>query len=551
MGRSSGRWCAEPPEGFTRSGLSRSTRPGGSPAWGARIRTLIAGTAVALALGAAPAGAVAPGAGWGPGTRLASGVDSVSPALAAMSLRDDAVVGWTRRAPARAFVRLRRGARGAWAPPIQLGPGTLTALAMDRAGAVLAIRQVGPGPPRAARIAPDGTVVSSTLGAAGAATQVLDAALRDDGRAVALVLRPDGETVRLLVQATPTGTWAASGPDLPLPDPGAPGGVEFSGDLNRDGRAVVGAVEAGHLSVGVSTRFTLTGDWTTSSSKPFDPPFLEPLRVVRPVAAIGDDGSSAVTWTRLAPFPDPSRGAGLFVTRNPGSLVGPLPVFGPTVAVAVSPSGTAMMAWADPVLGGNLFASRFARVGSSWPIGIRLLADAATLDEGVFALAAVTSRLGPVLVEASLETGPGPDGHVAFARDPRGAQWGALRRLPSSRSVPAVVAGERAGLIALAIDDTDDLVVTPYDRLPRVTKLSVRRVAGRLVARFTLSRPATLTGTVRSLDTGAVASIAPRAVGEGARTVTLGPAAAGRYRLRLVLCSRGVGCAPARRIVTV
>ena len=55
---------------------------------------------------------------------------------------------------------------------------------------------------------------------------------------------------------------------------------------------------------------------------------------------------------------------------------------------------------------------------------------------------------------------------MAFARDSRGAPWGAPHRLTFTRGTPAVVAGDTAGLIALAVDDDDTLVVTPYDRLP-------------------------------------------------------------------------------------
>lgn len=217
----------------------------------------------------------------------------------------------------------------------------------------------------------------------------------------------------------------------------------------------------------------------------------------------------------------------------------------------MSSTGTAMISWSDRLLGGDLWASRFAPVGPAWPIGIRLLADANRLEEGVFAIAPVGSRHGPVLVEASLETGPGPDGHVAFARDSRGAPWGAPHPLTFTRGTPAVVAGDTAGLIALAVDDDGTLVVTPYDRLPRVSRISARRVGGRMVVTLTLSRAARMTGTILSLATGDTLSIAARDVAEGRRSVTLNPVAPGRYRLHLRLCSRGFGCAPATTIVAL
>src|SRR5215207_6186660 len=79
------------------AGWSARARRGSSMDWG-RMRAggWILGAATALAPAAAPAAAVAPGSGWGPDVRLGSSVDASKPALAAMSLDDDAIVGWTR-----------------------------------------------------------------------------------------------------------------------------------------------------------------------------------------------------------------------------------------------------------------------------------------------------------------------------------------------------------------------------------------------------------------------------------------------------------------------
>jgi hypothetical protein len=144
----------------------------------------------------------------------------------------------------------------------------------------------------------------------------------------------------------------------------------------------------------------------------------------------------------------------------------PLPIAGARVGIGVSPTGTAMMTWTDPALAGDLFASRFSTVNASWPIGIRRLAKGNTLDEGTFALAARTARRGPVIVEATNETGPGPDGQVAFGRPLRGKPFGKARPLPFSRGTPALAAGERAALVAIAVDDTAELIVAAYGRLP-------------------------------------------------------------------------------------
>jgi hypothetical protein len=122
------------------------------------------------------------------------------------------------------------------------------------------------------------------------------------------------------------------------------------------------------------------------------------------------------------------------------------------------------MTRADPLLDGDLFASRFSAVTSAGRSASAAWRRGGTLDEGVVALAADTARRGPVIVEATNETGPGPDGQVAFGRPLRGKAWGAARRLHFSRGTPALAAGERAALIALAIDDTGDVIVAAYGR---------------------------------------------------------------------------------------
>ena len=430
--------------------------------------SIVIGAAAALALAGTPAVAAPPGAGWGPEVRLATSVDDAEPALAAMSMDDDAVVGWTRRTTSgrSARVRLRTGPRGAWTAPVALGPGRLAALAMDLDGDALALRAVGAGPARVARILRNGAVIASGLPAT-AAGRVLGATLRQDGRAAAYVLRPDDVTVRLFVQASPGGAWAKSGPDFTIPAP--PADLDLAASVNRAGAAVIAWVAPGRTLIGAATRYSIGSQWRSLAgglpgSLPVGP------TVGRPRAVMGDGTAAAVTWTVFSStFTEPSRGAGSFIRTGPGPTAEatPLPTFGAVTGVAVSKLGTAMTAWADPALDGNLFASRFSPVDPDWPIGIRLVADAGALEEGAFALTPASSRLGPVILEASLETGPGPDGHVAFARDSSGAPWGALRRLSSSRGTPSVVAGKRAALIALAVDDTAELVVTPYDLLPR------------------------------------------------------------------------------------
>ena len=293
--------------------------------------------------------------------------------------------------------------------------------------------------------------------------------------------------------------------------------------INRAGQAVVAWVDPGRHAIPAATRYALGSQW-----KPFPAglPGSTPAAatVGRPRAVIGDDGSAAVIWTVFpANFNEPDTGAGSFIRTGPGPTADavPLPVPGPVAGTAVSATGTAMVAWAESIFQSDLWASRFAPVTPAWPIGIRLLAPGDRLDEGAFAVDPVTSRRGPVLVEASLETGPGPDGQVAFARDSRGAPWGAPRGLTSTRGVPAVVAGDLAGLVALAVDDDGTLVVTPYDRLPRVSKLTARRSGGRMVVTLTLSRTSRMTGTIRSLSSGSTVSVVPREVAEGRRTLTL------------------------------
>jgi hypothetical protein len=154
--------------------------------------------AAAVLSATAASAAAAPTVGWGPNQRLGTSVDAFSPTLAAMSLRDDAIVGWTRQTGTRtALVRRRAGPHGQWAPANELGSGTIAGLAMSRAGAALALVTAGTAV-RSARIATGGGVTTAQLGPAGAARQVLGAALRGDGTAVALVLRPNGTSVRLL-----------------------------------------------------------------------------------------------------------------------------------------------------------------------------------------------------------------------------------------------------------------------------------------------------------------------------------------------------------------
>ena len=413
-------------------------------------------TAAVLSATAASAPAAEPTVGWGPNQRLGTSVDAFSPTLAAMSLRDDAIVGWTRQTGTRtALVRRRVGPHGQWAPATELGSGTIAGLAMSRAGAALALVTSGTAV-RSARIATGGGVTTAQLGAAGAAKQVLGAALRGDGTAVALVLRPGGTAVRLLTQTAPGGPWSASGPDLAVP-----ADSDLTAAVNRGGQAVV-AWRAGTTTIAAATRPNLGGQWRSFPALPSEVP-AGPT-AVSPLAVIGDDGSAAVTWTVLAPNFDDNRGAGAFIAAGMTSTPAALPIAGARVGIGVSPTGTAMMAWTDPELDGDLFASRFSTVNTSWPIGIRRLAKGGTLDEGTFALAARTARRGPVIVEATNETGPGPDGQVAFARPLRGKPWGAARRLPSSRGTPALAAGERAALIALAIDDTGDVIVAAYGR---------------------------------------------------------------------------------------
>jgi hypothetical protein len=482
--------------------------------------------------------------------RLASSVDSFEPALAAMSLDDDAIVGWTRltNAGRSALVRRRTGPRGLWQAPVPLGPGRLVGLAMDRDGDALAVKQAGSAPPRATRIRRDGSLDTTQLGAAGRVARVLEVTLRQDGRACALVLRPGGTAIGYLVQDGPGEPWGGSGPDLPIPGPD-----DLVTAINRAGQAVAAWVGPGGTSLPAATRYALGGQWRAfpaglpGSSSPA-------ATVGSPRAVIGDGGSAAVIWTvSPADFDDPDTGAGSFITTGPGPTADavPLPVPGPVAGAAVSRTGTAMVAWAESVFQSDLWASRFAPVTPAWPIGIRLLAPGDRLEEGAFAADAVGSRSGPVLVEASLETGPGPDGQVAFARDSRGAPWGAPRRLTFTRGVPAVVAGDLAGLVALAVDDDGTLVATPYDRLPRVSRLTARRSGGRMVVTLTLSRTSRMTGTIRSLSSGSTVSIVPRDVAEGRRTLTLNAVAPGRYRLHLTMCARGFGCAPTTRIVNV
>ena len=515
-----------------------------------RAGACILGAAVALALSAVPAVAVAPGSGWGPDVRLASSVDAGEPAFAAMSLDDDAIVGWTRltNSGRTALVRRRTGPRGIWQAPVSLGAGRLVGLAMDRDGDALAVVQAGSAPPRGTRIRRDGSLATSQLGAAGRVARVLEVTLRQDGRAAALVLRPGGTAIGYLVQDGPGEPWSGSGPDLPIPGPD-----DLVTAINRAGQAVVAWVDPGGHAIPAATRYALGSQW-----KPFPAglPGSTPAAatVGRPRAVIGDDGSAAVIWTVFpANFDDPDTGAGSFITTGPGPTADAvtLPVPGPVAGTAVSATGTAMVAWAESVFQGDLWASRFAPVTPAWPIGIRLLAPGDRLEEGAFAVDAVTSRRGPVLVEASLETGPGPDGQVAFARDSRGAPWGAARGLTFTRGVPALVAGDLAGLVALAVDDDGTLVVTPYDRLPRVSKLTARRSGGRMVVTLTLSRTSRMTGTIRSLSSGSTVSVVPRDVTEGTRTLTLNPVGPGRYRLHLTMCARGFGCAPTTRIVSV
>ena len=426
-----------------------------------------AAAALALALAGPPAAAAAPGDGWGPEVRLATSVDSDEPALAAMSMDDDAVVGWTRLTTSgrSARVRLRTGPRGAWSAPVALGPGRLVALAMDSDGDALALRAAG-GPARAARILRNGNVIASALPSAGTG-RVLGATLRQDGKAAAYVLRPDGVTIRLFVQESPGGAWTKSVTDFTIPAP--PSGLDLTASVNRAGAAVVAWVAPGRTLIGAATRYSIGSQWESlaaglPSSQPVGP------SVGRPTAVMGDGTAAAVTWTVFgSTFTEPARGAGSFIRTGPGPTAEatPLPTFGAVTGVAVSKLGTAMTAWTDPALDGDLFASRFAPVDADWPIGVRPVAGASSLEEGAFALTPAGSRLGPVILEASLETGPGPDGHVAFARDSRGAPWGAPRRLTFSRGTPSVVAGKRAALIALAVDDTAELVVRPYDTLPR------------------------------------------------------------------------------------
>jgi hypothetical protein len=433
------------------------------------MMTIVLGAAAvaALALAGPPAAAAAPGDGWGPEVRLATSVDAAEPALAAMSMDDDAVVGWTREtnSGSSARVRLRTGPRGAWSAPVVLGPGRLVALAMDLDGDALALRAAG-GPARAARILRNGDVIASALPSTGTG-RVLGATLRQDGRAAAYVLRPGGVTIRLFVQASPGGAWTKSGTDFTLPAPAA--GLDLTASVNRAGAAVVAWVAPGRTLIGAATHYSIGSQWKSlaaglPSSQPVGP-------FVRfPTAVMGDGTAAAVTWSVSAStFSEPDRGAGSFIRTGPGPTAEatPLPTFGAVTGVAVSKLGTAMTAWTDPALGGDLFASRFAPVDADWPIGIRRLADGSNLEEGAFALTPAGSRLGPVILEASLETGPGPDGHLAFARDSRGAPWGVPRALSFSRGTPSVVAGKRAALIALAVDDTAELVARAYDTLPR------------------------------------------------------------------------------------
>jgi hypothetical protein len=424
-----------------------------------------AAAAAALALVGPSAVAQAPGASWGPEVRLATSVDDAEPVFAAMSMDDDAVVGWTRRTTSGRSVRarLRTGPRGAWSAPVALGSGRLVALAMDLDGDALALRRTGSGPARAARILRNGDVIGSELPATGAG-RVLGATLRQDGRAAAYVLRPGGAIVRLLVQESPGGAWARSGPDFTIPAP--PTGLTAS--VNRAGAAVIAWIAPGGTVIGAATRYSIGSQWRSLAG---GLPSLVPVgpSVFRPRAVMGDGTAAAVTWTASGvTLADPDRGAGAFIRTGPGPTAeaAALPTFGEVTGVAVSRLGTAMTAWTDAPIEGDLFASRFAPVDADWPIGIRRLAGANALEEGAFALTPAGSRLGPVILEASLETGPGPDGHVAFARDSRGAPWGAPRRLSFSRATPSVVAGERAALIALAVDDTAELVVRPYHRPP-------------------------------------------------------------------------------------
>ena len=515
-----------------------------------RAGTFILGAAALLALAAVPAVAVAPGSGWGPDVRLASNVDEFGSPLAAMSLNDDAIVGWTRLTNngRTALVRRRTGPRGHWQPPISLGAGRLVGLAMDRDGDALAVKQAGSAPPLATRIRRNGSQATSQLGAAGRVARVLETTLRQDGRAVALVLRPGGTAIGYLVQDGPGDAWTGRGPDLPVPGPD-----DLVTAMNRAGQAVVAWVGPGRHSIPAATRYALAGQWKAFPAG-LPGSSQAAATVGRARAVMGDGGSAAVTWTVFpANFNDPDTGAGSFITTGPGPTADavPLPVPGPVAGAAVSATGTGMVSWAESIFQSDLWASRFSPVGPAWPIGIRRLAPGNQLEEGAFAVDPVTSRRGPVLVEASLETGPGPDGQVAFARDSRGAPWGAAHPLTFTRGTPAVVAGDLAGLVALAVDDDGTLVVTPYDRLPRVSKLRARLSGGRMVVTLTLSRASRMTGTIRSLSSGFTVSIVPRSVGEGRQTLTLNAVGPGRYRLHLTMCARGFGCAPATRIVSV
>jgi hypothetical protein len=414
--------------------------------------------AAAALSAAATAASAAPAVDWGPNQRLDTNADAFSPVFAGMSLRDDAIVGWTRAGGAgKAIARRRAGPHGQWSPPIDLGGGTMAGLAMSRSGGALALVTSGT-TVRSARIGTAGGVTPAPLGTAGTAQQVLGAALRGDGTAVALVLRPGGTAVRLLTQAAPGGSWTASGPDLPVPPDS-----DLTAAMSRGGQAVV-AWRAGPSAIAAATRPNLGGQWRSFPALPSDVPAGPSF--ISPIAVIGDDGSAAVTWIALGPSFDDSFGAGAFIPAGMTSTPAPLPIAGARVGIGVSPTGTAMMTWTDPALAGDLFASRFSTVNASWPIGIRRLAKGTTLDEGTFALAARTARRGPVIVEATNETGPGPDGQVAFGRPLRGKPFGKARPLPFSRGTPALAAGERAALVAIAVDDTAELIVAAYGRLP-------------------------------------------------------------------------------------
>lgn len=414
--------------------------------------------AALLSAAATAAAAAAPAVDWGPNQRLATNADAFFPVFGSMSLSDDAIVGWTRAGgTGTAVARRRAGPHGAWSLPIDLGNGNLAGLAMSRAGGSLALVASGTAV-RSARIGTGGGVTPAPLGAAGAAQQVLGAALRGDGTAVALVLRPGGTSVRLLTQEAPGGPWSQSGPDLPVP-----ADSDLTAAMSRGGQAVV-AWRTSQTTIAAATRPNLGGQWRSFPALPSDVP-TGPT-VVSPAAVIGDDGSAAVTWEVLGQNFDDNLGAGAFIPAGMTSTAAALPIAGATAGMGVSPTGTAMMTWTDPALDGDLFASRFSTVNASWPIGIRRLAKGGTLEEGAFALAARTARRGPVIVEATLETGPGPDGQVAFGRPLRSKPWGKARSLPFSRATPALAAGERAALVALAVDDTDELIVAAYGRLP-------------------------------------------------------------------------------------